>query len=397
MKQAGAAVLLCGALTACVHAGGSSFTPGNAPVSLRHTTSPNGYKQLFVFDGADGADPFASLLESRGLLYGTASAGGNYSVFGGTAFSLTPTGKESILHYFGPAGDGRNPQSGVTLYNGTFYGTTEYGGKFDDGVVYSFTPSGTERVLHTFGRVPDGKNPIGGLAVLNGMLYGTTSGGGRHNGGVVFRITPGGNERVIYNFGRTEGDGSDPEAGLVVVKGTLYGTTFRGGCSGTAFSITASGHERVLHRFACGSYGDGADPSGGLVADGDTLYGVTLGGGGGKQSQIDGTVYSVTTGGKEQVLHSFGAGDDGRYPRGSLVLVNNALYGVTSEGGKNGYGAVFSIAKSGSERILHSFGAPPDGSDPEAGLTRVKDTLYGTTSSGGGGYHARGTIFQISP
>jgi uncharacterized repeat protein (TIGR03803 family) len=59
---------------------------------------------------------------------------------------------------------------------------------------------------------------------------------------------------VVYSFFSTNGE--YPEASLIDVKGTLYGTTRGGGygCSGyfgcgTAFSVTPGGTEQVLHEF----------------------------------------------------------------------------------------------------------------------------------------------------
>jgi hypothetical protein len=62
---------------------------------------------------------------------------------------------------------------------------------------------------------------------------------------------------VLYSFGGALSDGGLPVAALINVKGRLYGTTSEGGafncgtynCGGTAFSITAGGLEKVLHSF----------------------------------------------------------------------------------------------------------------------------------------------------
>jgi uncharacterized repeat protein (TIGR03803 family) len=200
----------------------------------------------------------------------------------------------------------------------------------------------------------------------------------------------------VYSFGRRDADGRDPEGALIVLKGVLYGTTSGGARCGTVYSLTMSGKKRTLYSFTC-DYGDGFGPDGALVAVNDTLYGVTFGGGGPYQSETDGTVYSVTTDGKERVLHSFGKGHDGKEPTGALVLFNGKLYGVTYEGGRYSRGAVFSITTSGTEQIVHSFGAANDGSDPSAGLLAVKDSLYGTTDGGGTGYRPAGTVYEITP
>lgn len=51
--------------------------------------------------------------------------------------------------------------------------------------------------------------------------------------GTVYAIIPAGSERVLYTF-RGSSDGADPQAGLIDVNGTFYGTTSRGGTSGWA-------------------------------------------------------------------------------------------------------------------------------------------------------------------
>ena len=55
---------------------------------------------------------------------------------------------------------------------------------------------------------------------------------------------------VLYSFEGGSGDGEFPFAGLLNVKGTLYGTTYFGGATegGTVFEITPSGTETVLYK-----------------------------------------------------------------------------------------------------------------------------------------------------
>jgi uncharacterized repeat protein (TIGR03803 family) len=83
------------------------------------------------------------------------------------------------------------------------------------------------------------------------------------------------NYKVVYSFEGTP-DGDFPGAGsLIDVKGTLYGTTSRGGITnaslcegtcGTVFSITTGGREKVLHSFGQGN--DGIYPLAGRVISG---------------------------------------------------------------------------------------------------------------------------------
>ena len=56
-----------------------------------------------------------------------------------------------------------------------------------------------------------------------------------------------------------------------------------------------------------------------------------------------GTVFSITTAGKEKVLHSFGGGTDGVGPFAGLIDVKGTLYGTTEQGGAYFYGAVFAL------------------------------------------------------
>ena len=114
-----------------------------------------------------------------------------------------------------------------------------------------------------------------GLLNVRGSLYGTTVAGGKHNCGTVFKMNQAGVEGVLYSFDCTAGDGNGPAAALINAGGTLYGTTQGGGKfgKGTVFSITPGGAYRLVYSFNGGN--DGAIPQGGVVALGNALYGVT--------------------------------------------------------------------------------------------------------------------------
>ncbi|MGC9993507.1 MAG: choice-of-anchor tandem repeat GloVer-containing protein [Candidatus Cybelea sp.] len=123
-------------------------------------------------------------------------------------------------------------------------------------------------------------------------------------------------ERVLWAFKGSPNDGAHPEASVVNVNGKLYGTTSDGGNGnvGTVFSITTSGKEIVLHSF--GGAGDGANPLAGLLNVDGTLYGTTSGGG----ADLDGTVFAITASGTETVLYSFKADSaDGAHPQAGLL------------------------------------------------------------------------------
>ncbi len=405
---------LCASMSIAMLAGcGGSQPPIGAPGYISQTRAfarpaSSAFVVFYRFQvGSRGYDPTTPLLEIGGTLYGTTERG----AFGyGVVYRLSARGVQRVLHRFGGGSqDGQDPMAGLVSVNGTLYGTTRGGGVSGCGTVYSISRRGKETLLHSFLGAPndDGCAPEAPLTYVDGMLYGTTEHGGGHGGrfGVVYRISTKGVETIVYRFGSRFGDARDPTTGLVDVNGTLYGTTRHGGTGrcrnhgcGTVYSISQSGKEKVLYSF--GDSGDG--PHGGLIAVNRTLYGTTsLGGPGGSGScnKGCGTVYSITTHGKETVLYNFAGGSDGEHPVAGLIDVNGTLYGTTVWGGGSKYcgpkgcGTIYSVSTSGAEQVLHSFSGL-DGDDPKAGLIDVNGTLYGTTSGGDGG---GGTVFALTP
>lgn len=325
--------------------------------------------------------------------------------------------------YMGPS----HPIGGIINAGHTFYGTTWSGGAYGLGTVFSITTAETLNVLHSF-RGQDGSRPYAALLDVKGELYGTTAGGGKAGAGTLFEISKSGKKyRVLHSFGFGKNgcahDGCFPYANLINVNGTLYGTTSAGGVGaapmGTVFSITASGAGyTVVHTFCpSGPTGctDGTSPQAGLLNLDGTLYGTTLTGGSNCQQQAGcGTVFSIGAGGTEGVVYSFCAMglpkcSDGEFSYSPLTAMNGTLYGMTYLGGDfngqiyNRYygGTVFSLTTSGTETVLHSFGGNEyDGDEPVwSGLTNVGGTLYGTTIAGGNGpcYNGCGTVFGITP
>jgi uncharacterized repeat protein (TIGR03803 family) len=412
-------------LAGCGGGSGGPLSPWPLGVTAERTHSRLAYSLLYSFKGwpKDGEYPGAGLIDVNSTLYGTTFIGGRRcpkSQGCGTVFGFTKAGRESVLRNFdyGPGGD--YPTAGLLNVNGTLYGTTYEGGE-SAGEVYAMTTSGKETVLHSFNGSGDGAFPHAGLTDVDGTLYSTTVNGGANCGssdgcGTIFKITTSGTETVIYSFKGGSGDGAYPYAGLVNVNGTLYGTTENGGGKGcynhegcgTVFAVTASGKETVLHTF--GGSEDGHNPSAGLTDVKGTLYGTTINGGADCRISGDmcGTVFAITTSGKETVLHTFGGSGDGYSPSAGLIDVKGTLYGTTYLGGANycsdiGCGTVFAVTTSGTETVLHSFaGYPTDGELPQAGLLNVNGALYGTTWWGGTVDSIKcsdgcGTIFSLTP
>jgi uncharacterized repeat protein (TIGR03803 family) len=345
-------------------AGGYGYTSYGAVFRLN--TDGTGYVAYGLDYYTDGGGATDTPLLSSNTLYATSSYGGTYN--NGTVFLMSTNGYDTNIYYFsatsGPAGtnsDGAQPYGGLVLSGNTLYGTTRLGGTAGNGSVFAVNTDGLGFTnMHNFSALSapyysggtnlDGANPYDTLVVWSNELFGTTRYGGRAANGTIFRINMDGSSFTnLHNFtalvGITNGDGVNPEAGLIISGTTLYGTAASGGTngSGTVFKLSTDGSGfAALHHF---SYSEGTTPYASLILAGNTLYGTTYVGGAGGV----GTVYKVNTDGSGFAnLHSFAQvngimNSDGAYPSGNLAILGNTLYGTTQSGSSNGFGTVFSL------------------------------------------------------
>jgi uncharacterized repeat protein (TIGR03803 family) len=347
-----------------------------------------------------GEKPLGDLLAVGGVLYGTTSQGGAGGGSGfGNVFSITPAGDFAVVYAPRLNIGAVSPQAALILRGGVLFGTSASGGAAGYGTVFTVTPAGTERILHSFRGGVRGQNPAGPVIDVEGSLYGTAAGG--LGEGVFYSLSPSGSQKVIYKFGtngstsRGSVDGVFPSGSLLSKRPDIFGTTTQGGTHnfGTVFAITKSGKERVVYDF--GAAGDGRSPYAGLISVGSVLYGTTkLGGAFG-----NGTVFGIDPAtGKEVMRYSFGRAPDGANPVAQLVALHGRLYGTTYAGGPYGVGTVFEITTSGKERVLHGLtNQPRDGVYPATGLTVLNGTLYGTTSDCAPDSSCNGTVFALKP
>ena len=303
--------------------------------------------------GAEGGNPYAGLVQgSDGNLYGTATTGGDNSCprfngYGGcgTVFRITPTGSLTTLYRFNGT-DGANPYAGlIQATDRNFYGTTYLGGANGYGTVFRITPAGILTTLHSFTST-DGAYPGALIQATNGYLYGVTYGSTGIRG-TIFRITPNGMLTTLHRFSQYVGTYPAASKLLQGTDGNFYGTTYYGGTNGcqtgiysgcgTIFEITPAGAFTTLYSF---NKTDGANPDAGLVqgADGN-IYGTTAGGG---TNGGYGTVFVFAPGGGLTSLHSFNKAD-GFSPNALFQDTNGTFYGTTLYGGVNGYGTTFSV------------------------------------------------------
>jgi uncharacterized repeat protein (TIGR03803 family) len=246
--------------------------------------------QLASFDGTDGAGPLGNLAQGAdGNFYGATYGGGN--TYDGTIFQITPKGILTKLVDFDSV-HGSQPYAGpIRGTDGDFYGTTYSGGAYGVGVVYKFTPKGALSVLHDFGEFStDGDFPVTSLVqASDGSFYGTTPYGGPDNDGTAFKITPNGTFTNLYNF--FQSDASPATALVQATDGNFYGMTSFGGASGkgTIFKMTAAGTVTTLHSF---DGTDGSAPVTLMQATDGAIYGLTSLGG----ASNEGTVFRLSVG-----------------------------------------------------------------------------------------------------
>jgi uncharacterized repeat protein (TIGR03803 family) len=325
-------------------------------------------------------------------------------------FKISSNGALTSLHSFAGGDDGANPVAALVLgRDGSFYGTTQYGGTmnynpqtgtYGSGTVFKIRTNGVLTSLYSFPGSNDGANPQAGLVQgSDGMLYGTTRTGGTNGGyGTVFKINPNGTLTSLYSFGWK--DGGYPAAALVQGSdGYFYGTTDNGGTNGgngTVFKINPDGVLISLYSFTGGN--DGAHPYAGLVQGTDGYFYGTTGGGGNTNLNGGygyGTVFKISPNGALNNLYSF-TGDDGWGPNGLVQGSDGSFYGTTYNGGTYTNGTVFKISPDGVLTNLYSFTGGIDGEWPDAALVRDTDgSFYGTTSEGG--TYGYGTVFRINP
>ena len=218
--------------------------------TLFRVTAGNTFSTLHSFNGVNGAYSSSKLVQSAdGDFYGTAENGGTNGNWG-SVYRTTPAGEVSLVASFNDS-NGANPIAGLAMdTDGTFYGTTYYGGTNGAGSVFKLAADGTLTSLYSFSGEDDGGNPFGGLLLSSdGNLYGTTETGGLYSSGTVFRISPAGSLATIAHFDGFQG--ANPECTLAQgADGNLYGTTSDGGQGneGAIFRVTINAPLQITHQ-----------------------------------------------------------------------------------------------------------------------------------------------------
>ncbi len=367
------------------------------------------FTTLVNFDESNGMFPYDPLVQAPdGNFYGTAWSGGSDDF--GTIFKITPSGTLTTVYTFclTDCSDGEGPRAGLTLgRDGNLYGTTFYGGTYDNGTVFKLTLGGVLTTLYSFSGFPDGESPAYALVQgSDGNFYGTTTSGGNRRDcvigcGTIFRVTPSGSFHTVYTF--TE---SYSSAGLIQASdGNYYGTTAYGGANneGSVFRLSPAGAYSTLYSFCadgdCGYY-----PTSLVQAADGNLYGITeFGAGSGCPTSGCGNFYQLTLSGAMTPVLTFDQTNGGN-PVGQIIQATDGLfYGVTITGGPNTYcgngcGTAYSVSSTGSLTTLYSFCSLAncaDGYNPIAGMIQGTNGIFYSTVNQGGS-NGEGAVYSIN-
>jgi uncharacterized repeat protein (TIGR03803 family) len=258
-------------------------------------TTNGSLRTLAVVNGTNGNAGFGQLIEgSDGAFYGVGFSGGIYTnvssglIGFGTLFRVDTNGSFSLLHWFHGT-NGANPTAPLLQdKDGSFFGTTMYGGAYNLGTVWKLSPGGAFTVLASFDSTNGAKPGFGLARGTDGSFYGVTLEGGTNppanyaggtTCGTLFKITNTGVLTSLISFSKNDcvRPTGTPEQGP---DGNWYCTSYFGGDTthipgvgnGTVFQLSSSGKLSIpvafpfpAYTFPPGIYTNGAWPTSGLI------------------------------------------------------------------------------------------------------------------------------------
>ncbi|TXC76051.1 choice-of-anchor tandem repeat GloVer-containing protein [Luteibaculum oceani] len=286
-----------------------------------------------------GSRPSGTLIEVNGKLYGMTHFGGAFNK--GVLFEFDPSDNTiSKIFDFDGANFGANPFGSLTEQNGKLYGLTKWGGVNDMGVLFEYDPSNNSISKKVdFEYTTKGRNPYGSLTIANGKLYGMTYDGGVFGHGVLFEFNPADNSFIKKIDLEATNKGRNPYGSLTLANEKLYGMTYGGGTSnhGVLFEFNPTDNSFTKKIDFDGS-NKGQAAHGSLTLANGKLYGMTYGGG----ASTSGVLFQFNPADNSFTKKiDFDNTNKGRNPYGSLTLANGKLYGMTSSGGISNYGVLF--------------------------------------------------------
>jgi uncharacterized repeat protein (TIGR03803 family) len=357
---------------------------------------------------------------SDGNFYGTAqvSAEGSSSPLGGTVFSLTPTGKFTLLYTFTPGPSNTYPNGNLPGHlteglDGKLYGNTLYGGVggcngyCGGGVLYRVNRDGTGfQIIHkgcSQANCVDGS--VGPLIVApDGNLYGAAYTGGTGNCGwyyqgcgTIFRVSPStGAYSTVVNFEYST-TGAFPSGVTVGPDGTLYGLNF--GLSGhNLFHFTpSSGSLKITGLQFPTPNGLPARPGQFILGPNGTFFGLY-----GIYATAGMGIYEVHPDGSNLHMFAFYTTQAGAGAPDGLLLASDGNFWMANSNGTSGYGNIIELSPVTGQTLktISPFGANgAAGAYPAEIIQTTDGKFWGSTYQGGKsttGHFAEGTIFNLN-
>lgn len=280
------------------------------------------FKNLYTFKGADGQYPCGQLFIEGSTIYGTTRSGGRY--YEGSLFKMDRNGNNFQTLFNFEDSLGTCPESPLLFIGDTIFGIAGYGGRYHQGVLFRINTDGTDyKKLKEFNSISDG-NPFGSLTFFNNNLFGVSSNS-------IYNIkTDGSDYQVIKSFTETGNGIPAPTTSLLLIDSTFYG----GACAGNVYSniykikTDGTGFQEVFNFPAFSSI----LPQRSLTFRDGNIFGMSAG---------NNTIFRVNTDSQGyNIIHNFND-KNGTHPLGSLLQMNDCLYGMTHDGGLNGVGIIF--------------------------------------------------------
>jgi uncharacterized repeat protein (TIGR03803 family) len=324
-------------------------------------------------------------------LWGIADSGGANGL--GVIFKINLDGSAYEVVYSLSASTGFKTRGKLMRANdGFFYGTTQAGGIYGNGVIFRFNPYlNTYQALYHFDG-PDGKQPFKSdlMQAKDGKIYGVAEAGGLYNKGVIFSFDP--VENVYSKLHDFSGiDGNLPRSGLLQARnGWLYGTTYYGGSTydvGVLFRFDPVGHIFTSLR-SFNIYYEGSYPISNLLEGGNgRIYGAFSHG----TNLVTSWIFSTDSLGGHFIDHRYTDGSNGSQIFSNIVQApNGKIFGTTYQGGAFGKGTIIRADTAGGGHIpanlctnLHNFNDTA-GASGNGGLVLASNgMLYGLATLGG--------------
>jgi uncharacterized repeat protein (TIGR03803 family) len=234
----------------------------------------------------------------------------------------------------------------------------------------------------------------------DGMLYGTTfRGGASGSDGTIFKFDPSTSQlTTLYSFTDFT-DGELPAGGLTLATdGNFYGTAPAGGTNGKGvlFRISPAGVYTVLYNFTGATDGD-YPVTAPVETENGVLYGMS-GGEGGSGPYVSALYKFMISSGEFSAVYTLPS-DLGNAGLAPVQIANGDFYISTTFIAPNGCGSILRVTPAGVLKSTYIFAscAAKQGADPGWMVAAEDGNVYGTAFEGGSQWVGGGTIFKDDP